>query len=199
MASQGDFSHPFTFWNFEQSVFLKFHFRLPSHKNHYHNCIWYSYHSDICLDYPKIMTEKWNLAVNFNCLDLELFFRSNLGLIINFYAPRPSALAVRKWSIWHMDHLLCRCGSRLLESKKKKAVYTATRVSFLLVNMYLTATRMWLYPHVDAVDTACGHKVKTQAWGCIHCKKKNANATTITTQRVVALAFFLLLESKKKS
>ena len=24
---------------FGQNVFLKFHFRLPSHKNHYHNCI----------------------------------------------------------------------------------------------------------------------------------------------------------------
>ena len=23
--------------------------------------------SDICLDYPKIISEKWNLAVNFNC------------------------------------------------------------------------------------------------------------------------------------
>ena len=53
----------FTFWNFGQNVFLKFHFRLPSHENHYHNCIWYSYHSDICLDYPKIISEKWNLAV----------------------------------------------------------------------------------------------------------------------------------------
>ena len=43
---------------------------------------------DICLDYPKIITftEKWNLAVNFNCLEA-----------IYFYAP--SALAVRKWSI----------------------------------------------------------------------------------------------------
>ena len=29
--------------------------------------IWYSYHSDICLNYPKIISEKWNLAVNFNC------------------------------------------------------------------------------------------------------------------------------------
>ena len=35
---------------------------------------------------PKIMTEKWNLAVNFNCLEA-----------INFYAP--NALAVRRWSI----------------------------------------------------------------------------------------------------
>ena len=24
-------------------------------------------HWDICLDYPKIISEKWNLAVNFNC------------------------------------------------------------------------------------------------------------------------------------
>ena len=54
------------------SFFLKFHFRLPSHKNHYHNCIWYSYHSDICLDYPKIISEKWNLALNFNCQEAKI-------------------------------------------------------------------------------------------------------------------------------
>ena len=56
-------------WHFdilEKNIFLKFHFRLPSHKNHYHN------HSDICLDYPKIISEKWNLAVNFNCQEAKI-------------------------------------------------------------------------------------------------------------------------------
>ena len=30
------------------------------------------YHSDICLDYPKIISEKWNLAVNFNCQEAKI-------------------------------------------------------------------------------------------------------------------------------
>ena len=62
-------------WHFEmlkKNIFLKFHFRLPSHKNHYHNYIWYLYHSDICLDYPKIISEKWHLAVNFNCQEAKI-------------------------------------------------------------------------------------------------------------------------------
>ena len=26
----------------------------------------------ICLDYPKIISEKWNLAVNFNCQEVKI-------------------------------------------------------------------------------------------------------------------------------
>ena len=44
-------------------------------------CVWYSYDSDIWMDYPKLISEKWNLTAKFNCLEA-----------IYFYAP--SALAV---------------------------------------------------------------------------------------------------------
>ena len=27
---------------------------------------------DICLDYPKIISEKWNLAVNLNCQEAKI-------------------------------------------------------------------------------------------------------------------------------
>ena len=38
------------FWNFEQNVFFKFHFRLPSHKITT-IIVFDSYHLDISLDY----------------------------------------------------------------------------------------------------------------------------------------------------
>ena len=40
------------------------------------------------MDYPKLISEKWNLTAKFNCLQA-----------IYFYAPRPSALAVRPY-VW---------------------------------------------------------------------------------------------------
>ena len=40
----------------EKYIFLKFHlgYQVIKITTKYHNCIWYSYHSDICLDYPKL-------------------------------------------------------------------------------------------------------------------------------------------------
>ena len=32
-------------------------------------CVWYCYDSDIWMDYPKLISEKWNLTAKFNCLD----------------------------------------------------------------------------------------------------------------------------------
>ena len=32
-------------------------------------CVWYCYDSDIRMDYPKLISEKWNLTAKFNCLD----------------------------------------------------------------------------------------------------------------------------------
>ena len=32
-------------------------------------CVRYCYDSDIWMDYPKLISEKWNLTAKFNCLD----------------------------------------------------------------------------------------------------------------------------------
>ena len=45
------------------------------------------------MDYPKLISEKWNLTAKFNCLQATYFYA-------------PSALAV---PMCEMDHLLCTC------------------------------------------------------------------------------------------
>ena len=77
--------------------FLLFHFRLPSHKIHYHNCIWYSYHSGICLDYPKIISEKWNFVVNFNCQQAKI-----ITLLFTVRPKKKNYVAPHPTKIWKL-------------------------------------------------------------------------------------------------
>ena len=72
-------------------------------------CVRYCYDSDIWMDYPKLISEKWNLTAKFNCLDGH-YLMCHLHYV---------SLCV----------LLCRCGeiSALFISpppkkKKKKSV-----------------------------------------------------------------------------
>ena len=59
---------PLPSWNLCTKYFLKYsNFYFIFTKSYdYYICVWYSYHSDIWMDYPKLISEKWNLTAKFN-------------------------------------------------------------------------------------------------------------------------------------
>ena len=58
-------------WNLYTKYLLKYSILglQLSHEMTTNICVWYCYDSDIWMDYPKLISEKWNLTAKFNCLD----------------------------------------------------------------------------------------------------------------------------------